>query len=70
MKKIICILLVVCMLALCLVSCGDSESSSDTCGICGVSGRVTQKFLGSGSGVQSGYDTYYRCKGCSGTGRK
>ena len=70
MKKIICILLLVCTLTLCLASCGDDDSDSDTCGICGGSGTVTSKILGSGSGVQKGFDTYYRCKGCHGTGRK
>lgn len=70
MKKIICILLLVCILTLCLAACGDNDSDSDTCGICGGTGTVTSKFLGSGSGIQKGFDTYYRCKGCHGTGRK
>lgn len=49
---------------------GGSSGGSGTCGICGGDGVVTQKSLGDGSGVQSGFDTYYRCKGCNGTGRK
>ena len=48
----------------------SSSSSSGTCGICGGSGVVTSKILGDGSGVQYGFDTYYRCAGCHGTGRK
>lgn len=47
-----------------------SSSSSDVCGICGGDGYVTFKSLGEGTGVQHGFDTYYRCKGCHGTGKK
>ena len=46
-----------------------SSNGSGTCGICGGSGTVTSKILGDGTGIQSGFDTYYRCKGCHGTGR-
>ena len=70
MKKLICILLIVCTLIICLSSCGGSSSESGTCGICGGSGVVTSKILGSGSGIQKGFDTYYRCAGCHGTGKK
>ena len=49
---------------------GGSSSSSDVCGICGGDGVVTFKSLGEGTGVQEGFDTYYRCKGCHGTGKK
>ena len=71
MKKIICILLLLSMLALCFVSCDGGNNSDDDgiCDVCGGDGVVTQKFLGSGSGIQQGFDTYYRCKGCQGTGR-
>ena len=68
MKKMICILLLVCALTTCLVSCGGNKKG-DVCGICGGDGVVTSKFLGEGSGVQRGFDTYYRCRGCHGTGR-
>ena len=67
MKKTICILLLVCTFMLCLVSC-DGGDDTGTCGICGGSGTVTSKILGDGSGIQKGFDTYYRCKGCHGTG--
>lgn len=69
MKKIVCILLLICTFSLPLVSCGENEDKSDVCGICGGSGTVTSKFLGTGTGIQKGFDTYYRCKGCRGTGR-
>ena len=69
MKKVICILLLICTFTLCFVSCGDNDDDSDVCGICGGSGTVTSKILGTGSGIQKGFDTYYRCKGCHGTGR-
>ena len=68
MKKIICVLLLMCIFTLCLASC-DGGDDSGVCGICGGSGTVTSKFLGSGSGIQKGFDTYYRCKGCHGTGK-
>ena len=45
-------------------------NDSDACGICGGSGIVTFKLLGEGTGIQVGFDTYYRCKGCHGSGRK
>ena len=71
MKKI-ALLLVFAMLFCCcfaLSSCDDNDDDSDVCGICGGSGTVTSKFLGEGSGIQKGFDTYYRCAGCHGTGR-
>lgn len=52
------------------ISSGGSSSGSETCDICGGDGFVTQKILGEGSGVQQGFDTYYRCKGCHGAGIK
>ena len=48
---------------------GGNSKGSGTCGICGGSGTVTSKILGEGAGIQKGFDTYYRCKGCHGTGR-
>ena len=51
-------------------SCGGSGGSGGTCDICGGDGVVTFKSLGEGSGVQHGFDTYYRCKGCHGTGKR
>lgn len=45
------------------------SDSSDVCGICGGSGVVTNKVLGNGTGIQKGFDTYYRCRGCNGTGK-
>jgi hypothetical protein len=48
---------------------GGKSKGSGTCGICGGSGTVTSKILGTGSGIQKGFTTYYRCKGCHGTGR-
>jgi len=69
MKRFISILLIICTITICLSSCGGDSNGTGTCGICGGDGTVTQKFLGEGSGVQKGYDTYYRCKGCHGTGK-
>lgn len=46
----------------------SNSNSSDVCGICGGSGVVTFKSLGEGTGIQKGFDTYYRCKGCHGSG--
>ena len=69
MKKVICIILLICTFMLCFVSCGSSGNNNGVCGICGGRGVVTNKFLGEGSGIQSGFDTYYRCGGCHGTGR-
>lgn len=48
---------------------GNNSNETEACGICGGSGTVTSKILGEGSGIQKGFDTYYRCKGCHGTGR-
>ena len=45
-------------------------NDSDACDICGGSGVLTFKLLGEGTGIQVGFDTYYRCKGCHGSGRK
>ena len=70
MKKLLACLLLFCTISLCFTSCGNSDSDSDTCGICGGSGTVTSKILGEGTGIQKGFDTYYRCKGCHGSGRK
>ena len=71
MKKIALLLVFAMLFGCCfaLSSCGDNDDDSDVCGICGGSGTVTYKFLGEGSGIQKGFDTYYRCKGCHGTGR-
>lgn len=54
-----------------ICSPGSSAPNNDgsACGICGGDGVVTSKILGEGSGIQKGFDTYYRCKGCHGTGR-
>ena len=54
---------------ICSLASSAPNKDGDTCGICGGSGTVTSKFLGEGSGIQYGFDTYYRCKGCHGTGR-
>lgn len=70
MKKVICIFLLVCIFILCFVSCGSVWNDNGVCGICGGSGVVTNKSLGEGSGIQKGFDTYYRCKGCHGAGRR
>ena len=51
------------------VSSSAPNKDGDVCGICGGDGVVTSKMLGTGSGIQEGFDTYYRCKGCNGTGR-
>ena len=75
--KIIVVVLIVVVIMLLLKSCGllgdlfgSSDGSGGTCGICGGDGFVTFKSLGEGSGVQHGFDTYYRCKGCHGTGKR
>ena len=44
------------------------SGSGGVCGICGGDGVVKSKIIGDGTGVQVGFDTYYRCKGCHGKG--
>lgn len=73
-KIILTLILVVVLIvefALLSSTCSDTGSSkdSDVCDVCGGDGYVTYKFLGEGTGVQKGFDTYYRCRGCHGTGR-
>ena len=64
------IVVAVCMFAKFIISLDENSNKTEPCGICGGDGVVTQKLLGDGSGVQNGFDTYYRCKGCHGTGTK
>ena len=72
----ICLAIAIVITLLCSIPRGGnssgsgSSSGSKTCGICGGEGVVTQKFLGEGSGVQIGFDTYYRCGSCHGRGTK
>ena len=66
---LIAFLFVLIIVLICSLASSAPNKDGDTCGICGGSGTVTTKFLGEGSGIQYGFDTYYRCKGCHGTGR-
>ena len=66
----ICLIVCLIMTLLCGLPGGGTSSGSGTCGVCGGSGTVTHKVLGEGSGVQKGFDTYYRCGSCHGTGTK
>ena len=74
-KKLYSIIIAICLIfciivtLLCGIPSGSNSSGSKTCGICGGSGTVTTKMLGEGTGIQNGFDTYYRCKGCHGSGR-
>lgn len=66
----ICLAIGIVLTLLCGIPSGGTSSGSGTCGVCGGSGTVTHKVLGEGSGVQKGFDTYYRCGSCHGTGIK
>ena len=65
----ICLIFCIIVTLLCGTTSDSNSSSSKTCGICGGSGTVTTKMLGEGTGIKNGFDTYYRCKGCHGSGR-
>ena len=66
----ICLILCLIMTLLCSIAGGSKSNGTGTCGVCGGSGVVTSKIIGEGSGVQRGFDTYYRCAGCHGSGTK
>lgn len=66
----ICLILCLIITLICGFAGGSKSSGTGTCGVCGGSGVVNSKIIGEGSGVQRGFDTYYRCGGCHGTGTK
>lgn len=66
----VCLGIVIVITLLCKIPSGGNSSGTGTCDVCGGSGTVTSKILGQGSGIQNGFDTYYRCGACHGTGRK
>lgn len=65
----VCLGIVIVMTLLCAIPT-KSSNGTGTCDVCGGDGVVTSKILGQGSGIQSGFDTYYRCGACHGSGRK
>ncbi len=67
-KKIVISIILLCCMAMGFAGC-EEEDWGDTCSVCGGSGIVDSRILGSGSGIQYGFDTYYRCAGCHGTGK-